>query len=73
MLLTPWSQSRRWVWVEVGAAWSQGKRVVALLYGLSRSDLEKKGGLAVLAKSDIRELNEIETYLAELQQRVRGG
>jgi len=43
-LFTPWSARRAWVWIEVGAAWAQGKRVVAVLYGLSIPEFEEVAG-----------------------------
>jgi hypothetical protein len=43
-LLTPRSAKHTWVWVETGAAWRQGKRVIIVLYGLSVSELEDAGG-----------------------------
>jgi TIR domain len=42
-LFTPWSSARSWVWAEVGVAWGQGKRIIALLYGVTVSDLERLG------------------------------
>lgn len=29
-LFTPWSSKRSWVWIEIGAAWGQGKPIVAV-------------------------------------------
>src|SRR5438093_7773738 len=47
-LFTPWSARRSWVWIEVGAAWVQGKRAVAVLHGLSVAQFEEiAGGKAV--------------------------
>ncbi len=43
-LFTPWSVNRSWVWVEIGAAWGQGKRVIAVLYGISVKELGDTGG-----------------------------
>jgi TIR domain len=72
-LFTPWSAQRFWVWVEVGAAWGQGKRVVAVLYGVTVDDLERLGGSkAILEDINIVQLNDFEAYLAELAQRCAG-
>jgi hypothetical protein len=43
-LFTPWSARRSWVWIEVGAAWAQEKRVIAVLHGLSISEFEEIAG-----------------------------
>jgi TIR domain len=72
-IFTPWSASRFWVWSEVGAAWGQGKFVVAILYGLTLKDLEELGqSKAVFEDINILSLNDADRYLAELEQRSRG-
>jgi hypothetical protein len=71
-LFTPWSAGRFWVWVEVGAAWGQGKRIVAVLYGLTISDLEKVGGSrAILEDINVLPLNKFNEYLSALSKRVK--
>jgi hypothetical protein len=70
-LLTPWSCERNWVWTEIGGAWSQGKHVVGVLYGLSLQVLESdKGGAACLRSTNLADINEFEAYLKELSKRV---
>ena len=70
-LFTPWSVTRSWVWIEVGAAWAQGKRVIAVLHGLSITQFEElAGGKAIFENIDILELNDFDRYLTELQSRV---
>ncbi len=72
-LFTPWSAQRFWVWVEVGAAWGQGKRVVAVLYGVTVDDLERLGGSkAILEDINIVGLNDFDAYLQELSKRCGG-
>lgn len=72
-IFTPWSAQRFWVWIEVGAAWGQGKRIVAVLYGINISDLENMGGSkAVLEDINIIGLNDFEKYLRELEVRLKG-
>jgi hypothetical protein len=71
-LFTPWSSSRFWVWVEVGAAWGQSKRIVVLLYGVTVPDLERLGGSrAILEDIHILPLNSFDDYLDELSCRVK--
>jgi hypothetical protein len=71
-LFTPWSAQRFWVWVEVGAAWGQRKRVVAVLYGITVPELEKVGGSrAILEDINVVDLNKFDDYLDELKERVR--
>jgi hypothetical protein len=72
-IFTPWSAQRFWVCAEVGAAWGQGKAVIAILYGLTVKDLEKIGeSKAVLEDINILEMNDADRYLDELERRVKG-
>jgi hypothetical protein len=73
-IFTPWSANRFWVWSVVGAAWGQGKFVVAILYGLTLKELEELGqSKAVFEDINVLSLNDAGRYLAELGQRSRGG
>jgi hypothetical protein len=72
-LLTPISRRRSWLWVEIGAAWVLGKRIAAIMYGVSRAELDADGGMAVLEDRHFRELNMFDTYLDELRRRVTNG
>ena len=70
-LFTPWSARRAWVWIEVGAAWAQEKRVVAVLHGLSIPEFEEiAGGKGVFEDIHIIHLNDFDQYIAELSGRV---
>lgn len=72
-ILTPWSAPRCWVWVEIGAAWGRGKRVVGVLHGITRSELEElSGGMTVFGEINTLELNEFDTYLSQLRRRAKG-
>ena len=71
-LFTPWSARRSWVWVEIGAAWSQSKPVVAVFYGMNVSDLHESGqGQAILEDINVLSLNVFDIYLEELRVRIR--
>lgn len=70
-LFTPWSAKRSWVWIEMGAAWSQGKRVVAIFHRMSVGELRAGDqGAGFLEDINAVELNELSTYLAELRERA---
>ncbi len=70
VLLTPWALDRPYVWAELGAAWGRGIPLVALLLGLTPSELQMRPGVPVfLKKRNLLELNEIETYLKQLRTR----
>ena len=70
-LLTPWSADRNWVWIEIGAARALGLRVVAVLYGLTLSDIDKdKGGKGFLGSKNIVEINDFDAYLIQIAKRA---
>ena len=71
LLLTPWATSRPFVWLEVGAFWSSGKRIVAVLHGLITKDVSTDERLPVVLKRiDLVVLNEIDNYFSQLRRRV---
>jgi TIR domain len=70
-LLTPWAADRNWLWVEMGAARMAGLRIVAVLYGLSLSDIDKdRGGRTFLGAKNLVDINDLETYLTEVAKRA---
>lgn len=73
VLLTPWALERPYVWAEIGAAWGRRIPIVALLLGVSPGELQSKAGVPVLLKKrNLLNLNEIDTYLVEVRERVKG-
>ena len=71
VLLTPWALDRPYVWAEIGAAWGRRIPIVALLLGITATELQTRPGIPVLLKKrDLLELNEIEIYLEQLGARV---
>jgi hypothetical protein len=72
VLLTPWALDRPYVWAEIGAAWGRRIPIVALLLGLTATELQTRPGVPVLLKKrDLLLLNEIDIYLGQLEARVR--
>ncbi len=71
-LFTPFSRRRMWLSNEIGAAWSHGKRLVAVTYGMEMADLDKEGegGRGVLEGRHFRALNQFDEYLRELKGRI---
>jgi hypothetical protein len=70
-LLTPWSIDRNWVWTEMAAAWMVQKRYVGVLYGLTLNEIERdRGGLAILAPTNLMVLDEFDGYISELTERM---
>jgi len=72
VLLTPWALERPYVWAEIGAAWGRRIPIVALLLGITPTELQSRPGIPVLLKKrDLLELNDIEVYLEQLEERVQ--
>jgi hypothetical protein len=72
VLLTPWALERPYVWAEIGAAWGRRVPIVALLLGITPTELQTRPGIPVLLKKrDLLQLNDIEVYLEQLQARVQ--
>jgi hypothetical protein len=72
VLLSPWALERPYVWAEIGAAWGRRIPIVALLLGISPSELQTRPGVPVLLKKrDLLQLNEVEVYLDQLEARMR--
>ncbi len=66
ILLTPHSINRPWVLIELGAAWGQRKHVVAIVSHLVPAKLP-----AVIAMDRAVDLNDFDTYLAQLLNRAK--
>ncbi|MCG8360750.1 MAG: toll/interleukin-1 receptor domain-containing protein [Kiloniellales bacterium] len=74
VLLTPWATNRPYVWLEMGVFWGSGKRIVAVLHGLSAKDLARDERAPIMLKrTDLVSLNEIDTYFEQLKARVEKG
>lgn len=72
VLLTPEALERPYVWLEVGAAWIQQKRIVGVLYRLTAGDISTRERTPALLKTiSLCDLNgDFDTYLAELRGRM---
>jgi hypothetical protein len=71
VLLTPEALERPYVWVETAAAWLQGKRVAGILYRVGLTEVTTREGIpAFLKHTQLRQLDEVDTYLAEVRRRA---
>ena len=66
VLLTRNSISREWVLVEIAGAWVLGKRVVAIMDQVTPKELPD-----VIANCRAVDLNDFDTYLADVKLRAR--
>jgi hypothetical protein len=65
-LFTPWSAMRSWVWIELGAAWSRQKPILAVFYRMTAGQ-----GKAILEDINTIDLNEFDIYLKQLKVRLK--
>ena len=71
VLLTPWAIRRPYIWLEIGAIWGQGQRIVGVLYGLSVKELmTDEGTPALLKRITLVEINKLDEYFDQLAARV---
>lgn len=74
VLLTSAALERPYVWIEIGAAWSQGKRIIGIMHGITTSELaERDGTPAFLTDIVLRDINDLDQYVGELMQRLPDG
>jgi hypothetical protein len=71
VLLTPSSLQRAWVFAEIGAAITKGKRIVAIRFGLEMEELHKRGVVSLVGDTQILELDMIDTYIEAVSNRAR--
>jgi hypothetical protein len=72
VLLTPSSIRRPWVIAEIGAMLVRGKRVVAVRYGPSESELQELGILSLLGTKTLLRMEDFDEYVTQLERRVTG-
>jgi hypothetical protein len=71
VLLTPWSLKRNYVWMEIAFFRRGGKRIVGVLHGTTVKSIATDEKIAVLLKKlDLIDLNNVDTYFAQLKGRV---
>ena len=71
VLLTPWAIKRPYIWLEIGAVWGQGQRIVGVLYGLGVKELmTDEGTPALLKRITLVEINRLDEYFDQLAARV---
>jgi hypothetical protein len=73
VILTPGSLKRPFVWSEVGAAWLKRIPIIAVLHGLTPEKVQAHPSIPVFFKRrEFIDINQLDKYLSELQERVRG-
>lgn len=67
ILLSPHSVTRQWVLVELGGAWTLGKRIMAIVDKVAPADMPD-----IIEQTKAYELNDFDRFVAELVRRARG-
>lgn len=70
VILTKSSILRPWVLAEIGATLIRGKRVIAVRYGPSESELQSLGVLSLLGTNSLLHLSDFDEYVSQLTSRV---
>ena len=70
VFLTKSSIQRPWVAAEIGVAAVRNTRVIPVLYGTNRSELQQLGILSLLGTVMPLELDDLDDYVVELTNRV---
>ena len=70
VLLTKSSLQRPWVLAEVGATLIRDKRIIAVRYGPSESELQELGVLSLLGTKSLLQLEDFDEYVTQLMSRV---
>ena len=69
VLLTPWAIKRPYIWLEIGAIWGQGQRIVGVLYGLGVKELmTDEGTPALLKRITLVEINKLDEYFDAVRE-----
>lgn len=71
VLFTKSSLLRPWVIAEVGATLIRKKRIVAIQYGPSETELQEQGVLSLLGTKTLLKLDDFDNYLSQLNKRVQ--
>ena len=74
VLFTPTARDRKYVWMEIGMFLGVRKRIVGVLHGLEKKELATDQFTPVaLKRIHVVDLNDINSYFAELARRVSAG
>jgi hypothetical protein len=72
VLLTPWSITRSWIWLEIGFFRRGKKRIVGVLHGITVNEITKDERVAsVLKRLDMVNINDLDSYFTQLNIRCR--
>ena len=71
VLFTRSSLRRPWVLAEVGAMLIRSKRIVAITYGPTETELQELGVLSLLGTKSLLKLEDLDNYVNQLQARVK--
>ena len=71
VLMSPWAKDSKYIWLEIGIFMGAKKRTVFALHGQNVLELSEDPRIPlVLKKSLLVELNDIEEYFEQLEDRI---
>lgn len=74
VLFTPLSRDRKYVWLEIGMFLGAKKRIVAVLYGVSKTDIAVDPFMPVaLKRIDSVDIDDVDSYFSQLAERLQLG
>lgn len=71
VLATPWSMSRPYIWLEIGAAWYRRIPIVVLLLGFTTSEFRQRIDIPVtLHARNLLHLNDADRFFEQFRRRA---
>ncbi|HVF97195.1 MAG TPA: toll/interleukin-1 receptor domain-containing protein [Flavisolibacter sp.] len=70
VLLTPWSIERAYIQMEIGAGISDKKRIVFVLYGITKEEMLNTSKMPAAKTRQMFVMNELDKYFKELANRI---
>jgi len=71
ILLSPRSVTRPYVWMELGASWIMGRRIVGIMNGITIRELRAMDGMpALIADLNLIDIGDVKSFFEELRRRA---
>ena len=72
VLFTPIANERKYVWFEIGMFAAARKRIVVVLYGVTKKELSTDKLIPnIIKRIDSVDLNDVDSYISELKRRIK--
>lgn len=72
VLFTPNSKEKKYIWLEIGAAWMKGSKIIISLYGITETEfISDRNYPNFLKSNNLLVLNKVDNYFKQLKKRVK--